>query len=65
MSLFTIFQLDFSALPAKWRKRPSVQHLWERAMPAIFRAHGALPQWIIDGCLCPGKRPFANSWEGL
>jgi len=26
------------------RKRSSAQYLWERAMPAIFRAHGALPQ---------------------
>jgi len=28
-------------------------YLWERAMPAIFRAHGALPQWIGERLLLP------------
>ncbi len=32
-------------------KAASAQYLWERAMPAISSAHGALPQWI-------GERPL-------
>ncbi|OLU28138.1 hypothetical protein BVH03_12605 [Pseudomonas sp. PA15(2017)] len=28
-------------------------YLWERAMPAIFRAYGALPQWIGARLLLP------------
>jgi len=30
-----------------------VHYLWERAMPAIFRAHGALPRWIGERLLSP------------
>ncbi len=37
------------------QKRTSARYLWERAMPAIFRAHGALPQWICE-------RPLRVTW---